>query len=153
MPLRIRMSVWTSVSLRIRMAVWTSVPLRVRVPMRVIVRRMCSMVVTVAATAVIVARMAIVMRKRIGYTMRNNLTRNRILALMRMRMPPQHELFYNEKHAETNNQRIANRMRTAGANSLHCLRQQTQQRRADQRTRGKAHEVREHAHAGLLGKQ
>jgi hypothetical protein len=95
----------------------------------------------------------ITMRKRVSYAVRDNVTSDGILVLVGMRMPPKHEFLDDEEHAEAGHERNADGMRTAGSNCLHGLRQQPQQGRADQRTCGKAHEVREHSHAGLFGKQ
>ena len=55
-------------------------------------------------------------------------------------------------HGLNSHQRDAYGMSPAGPNGFHGLRQQPQQRCSNQRTRGKAHEVRQHAHARLLGK-
>ena len=73
--------------------------------------------------------------------------------VMGMRMPPKHELLNDEEHAEPDDQRSANGMRPAGSYGLHRLREQPQQRSADQRARRKAHEMRQHPEARLLGQQ
>jgi hypothetical protein len=64
-----------------------------------------------------------------------------------MRMPPQHQLFDDEKHPQPDEQRDADRVRAIRPNSLHGLRQQRQQRGTEQRARGIADEVRQKAPA------
>ena len=52
-----------------------------------------------------------------------NLAFGRIFMLMRMRMPPKHELLDNEEHAEPDHQRNADGVRPARPDALHRLRQ------------------------------
>lgn len=68
-------------------------------------------------------------------------------------MPPKHELLDDEKHPQAHQQRNTHCVRAAGTNGFHRLGQQPEQRRADQRTSGKADEVGEQTKARLLGEQ
>jgi hypothetical protein len=98
-------------------------------------------------------RVTVVASERVRYTMGYNVAGSRILMLMRMRVPPQHELLNDEEHAKSNDHRDTDRVRAAGSNRFHRLGQQPQQRGADQSAGGEAHEVRQHPQSGLLREQ
>ena len=68
-----------------------------------------------------------------------------------MRVPPQHELLYNEENTQPNHHGSADGMSTIGSYTFHRLWEQPKQRRADQRSGGEAHEVWKHACAHMLG--
>ncbi len=70
-----------------------------------------------------------------------------------MSMSPKDELFDNEEHPEPNNKSRAYRVLAPRPDPLHGLRQQPEQGRPDEGSRGEAHEVGQHAQPGLLGEQ
>jgi hypothetical protein len=75
----------------------------------------------------------------------------RIFVIMRVRVSPQHEFLDDEEHAEPDQQSDADGMRSAWPDALHRLRQQSQQRSANQRAGREAHEMREHPKSRLFG--
>jgi hypothetical protein len=95
----------------------------------------------------------IILSERIRHAVSDNLAFGRIFVLMRMCMPPKHELLDDEEHPEPDNQRSSDGMRPTRPYALHCLGQQSQQRGADQSARRKAHEMRQQAEARLLRQQ
>jgi hypothetical protein len=71
----------------------------------------------------VVAFRPVIMRKRVRHPACGNLALGRIFVLMRMRMPPKHELLDNEEHAKPDHQGNADGMRSAGPHAFHRLRQ------------------------------
>jgi hypothetical protein len=66
---------------------------------------------------------AVIVRERVRDPVRHAVCRDvalaRIFVLMRMRMPPKHELLDDEEHAEPDHQRSANAVRPARPHALH----------------------------------
>jgi hypothetical protein len=117
------------------------------------IRIACAVGAIRVGTANYSGSVAVVVSERVRYAVRHNVARSRIFMLVRVRMPPQHELLNDEEHAKSNDHRDPNRVRAAGSNRFHCLGQQPQQGGTDQSACGEAHEVRQHPQPSLLRKQ
>jgi hypothetical protein len=72
------------------------------------------------------------------------------MAVVRVRMPPQHQLLDDEEEPEAEQQREPERAGAVAAHTLDRLREQSEQRRAEERPGREAHHVRQQAHAALL---
>jgi hypothetical protein len=70
-----------------------------------------------------VAFRLVIVRERVRHPVRRDLALGRIFVLMRMRMPPKHELLDDEEHAKPDYQGNADGMRSAGPHAFHRLRQ------------------------------
>jgi hypothetical protein len=94
-----------------------------------------------------------IVRQGVRHPPRSYLFGGRVLMFVRVRMPPKHKLLDDEKHTQPEDKRDADSVRTPGADTFYRLREQSQQRGADQRPSRKADEVRQHPQTGLLGHQ
>ena len=72
----------------------------------------------------------------------------RIVVVLAMAMAPQHELLEHEEEQQAADEREPDAVRPALARALDGMRQERQQRRAEQRTGGETHEVRQAARPG-----
>ncbi len=120
------------------------------------------MVMPVAAIVVVVVTMIPSSLMRLGL-MRLGLMRlsflrlmHRVLRLgiaMRVRVPPQHNLFDHKENAEAHDERDADVVRAFCSNTFHRLWEQREQCRTQEGARGETHEMREDARAGLFRQQ
>jgi len=98
------------------------VPVVIRLAVRLAVSMVVSMVV-VAAVPMAVSLGPLIVRQRIRHPACRNLALHRVFMLMRVCMPPKHQLLDDEEHAEPDHQSGADTVRPSRSHALHRLRQ------------------------------
>jgi hypothetical protein len=115
-----------AVPMLIVLALVAPVPVVMPLSVRLAVRPTVSMVVVVVVVVVAAVPMAmplgpLSMRQRIRHPARHNLALHRVFMLMRVCMPPKHQLLDDEEHAEPGHQGGADTVRPSRSHALHRL--------------------------------